>query len=40
MGDYNLNFQGIAIGNAELTTKLQVNSVIYQLYTYGLVGQT
>ncbi|CAI5454236.1 unnamed protein product [Caenorhabditis angaria] len=39
-GDINLNFKGIAIGNGELTTKLQVNSVIFQLYTYGLVGET
>ncbi|KHJ88303.1 serine carboxypeptidase, partial [Oesophagostomum dentatum] len=34
------NFKGIAIGNGELTTKYQVNSAIFQLYTYGLVGQT
>ncbi|CAB3399767.1 unnamed protein product [Caenorhabditis bovis] len=40
LGDIILNFKGIAIGNAELTTKLQVNSVIFQLYTYGLVGET
>ncbi|CAD6185442.1 unnamed protein product [Caenorhabditis auriculariae] len=38
-GDINLNFKGIAIGNGELTTRLQVNSVIFQLYTYGLVGE-
>ncbi|KAF1749174.1 hypothetical protein GCK72_025641 [Caenorhabditis remanei] len=31
---------GIAIGNGELTTKLQVNSAIFQLYTYGLFGET
>ncbi|VDO77934.1 unnamed protein product [Heligmosomoides polygyrus] len=35
-----INFKGIAIGNGELTTKYQVNSVIFQLYTYGLVGKT
>ncbi|KIH51523.1 serine carboxypeptidase [Ancylostoma duodenale] len=35
-----VNFKGIAIGNGELTTKHQVNSVIFQLYTYGLVGRT
>ncbi|CAI2358246.1 unnamed protein product [Caenorhabditis sp. 36 PRJEB53466] len=38
-GDIQLNFKGIVIGNAELTTKFQVNSVIFQLYTYGLVGE-
>nr|CDJ84066.1 Peptidase S10 domain containing protein [Haemonchus contortus] len=38
--DLNINFKGIAIGNGELTTKHQVNSVILQLYTYGIVGQT
>ncbi|EPB75475.1 hypothetical protein ANCCEY_05435 [Ancylostoma ceylanicum] len=35
-----VNFKGIAIGNGKLTTKHQVNSAIFQLYTYGLVGRT
>lgn len=39
-GEISINFKGIAIGNAELTTKLQVNSAIFQLYTYGLFGET
>ncbi|KAK6732026.1 hypothetical protein RB195_016418 [Necator americanus] len=34
-----INFKGIAIGNGELTTRHQVNSAIFQLYTYGLVGR-
>ncbi|PIO60370.1 serine carboxypeptidase, partial [Teladorsagia circumcincta] len=38
--DLQINFKGVAIGNGELTTKYQVNAVILQLYTYGLVGQT
>ncbi|VDO71668.1 unnamed protein product [Haemonchus placei] len=37
---YVMKKSGIAIGNGELTTKYQVNSVILQLYTYGIVGQT
>ncbi|PIC20876.1 hypothetical protein B9Z55_025919 [Caenorhabditis nigoni] len=39
-GEISINFKGIAIGNGELTTKLQVNSAIFQLYTYGLFGET
>ncbi|WKX94761.1 hypothetical protein Q1695_011769 [Nippostrongylus brasiliensis] len=38
--DLKINFTGIAIGNGELTTKHQVNSVIFQLYTYGLLGRS
>ncbi|CAP27538.2 Protein CBG07588 [Caenorhabditis briggsae] len=40
VGNYSTTFSGIAIGNGELTTKLQVNSAIFQLYTYGLFGET
>uniref|UniRef100_A0A8R1DZS5 Carboxypeptidase n=1 Tax=Caenorhabditis japonica TaxID=281687 RepID=A0A8R1DZS5_CAEJA len=39
-GDIHLNFKGIAIGNGALTNKQQVNSVIFQQYSYGLFGET